>query len=118
MSSLSGNCRGGIAGKMGLFCPSITMYLQEYTSFYNRAEQGRVAVDYVIVMGYDEHHAGGDAGSVASLPYVKKGIADTAAVVPERKVVNAIPFYTRVWTLDGDEDHIFSAREFLLPKNG
>lgn len=74
----------------------------DYTSFYNRAEQGRV-VDYVIVMGYDEHYAGGDAGSVASLPYVKKGIEDTAAVVPKEKIVNAIPFYTRVWTFNGDK---------------
>lgn len=69
----------------------------DYTSFYNRAEQGRVA-DYVIIMGYDEHYAGGDAGSVASLPYVKKGIEDTLKVVPKEKVINAIPLYTRVWT--------------------
>ena len=34
-----------------------------YTAFYNRREQGIVA-DYVIVMGYDEHYAGGEAGSV------------------------------------------------------
>lgn len=69
----------------------------DYTSFYNRAEQGRVA-DYVIIMGYDEHYAGGDAGSVASLPYVKKGIEDTLSIVPKEKVINAIPLYTRVWT--------------------
>lgn len=69
----------------------------EYTEFYNRAEQGRVA-DYVIIMGYDEHHAGGEAGSVASLPFVTKGIEDTLKVVPKEKVINAIPFYTRVWT--------------------
>lgn len=69
----------------------------DYTSFYNRAEQGRVA-DYVIIMGYDEHYAGGDAGSVASLPYVKKGIEDTCSIVPKEKVINAIPLYTRVWT--------------------
>lgn len=68
-----------------------------YTEFYNRAEQGRV-VDYVIIMGYDEHHAGGEAGSVASLPFVTKGIEDTLKVVPKEKVINAIPFYTRVWT--------------------
>ena len=68
-----------------------------YTSFYNRAEQGRVA-DYVVIMGYDEHYAGGAAGSVASLPYVKKGIEDTLAVVPKEKVINAVPFYTRLWT--------------------
>lgn len=69
----------------------------DYTSFYNRAEQGRVA-DYVIIMGYDEHYAGGEPGSVASLPYVKKGIEDTLKVVPKEKVINAIPLYTRVWT--------------------
>lgn len=69
----------------------------DYTSFYNRAEQGRVA-DYVVIMGYDEHYAGGDPGSVASLPYVKKGIEDTLKAVPKEKVINAIPLYTRVWT--------------------
>ncbi len=68
-----------------------------YTAFYNRAEQGRVA-DYVIIMGYDEHYAGGEAGSVASLPYVRKGIQDTLASVPKEKVINAVPFYTRLWT--------------------
>lgn len=68
-----------------------------YTSFYNRAEQGRV-VDYVIIMGYDEHYAGGNPGSVASLPYVKKGIEDTLKEIPKEKVINAIPLYTRIWT--------------------
>ncbi|WP_077613213.1 glycosyl hydrolase family 18 protein [Clostridium sp. Marseille-P2415] len=65
--------------------------------FYNRKEQGSVA-DYVIIMGYDEHYAGGDAGSVASIDYVENGIKDTLAQVPKEKVINAIPFYTRVWT--------------------
>ena len=68
-----------------------------YNAFYNRAEQGRVA-DYVIIMGYDEHFAGGEAGSVASYNYVKEGIEKTLAVVPREKVINAVPFYTRVWT--------------------
>ena len=68
-----------------------------YTAFYNRREQGIVA-DYVIVMGYDEHYAGGEAGPVASLPYVEKGIADTLKEVPKEKVINSVPFYTRIWT--------------------
>lgn len=71
-----------------------------YTSFYNRAEQGRV-VDYVIMMGYDEHYAGGEMGSVASLPYVTNGIADMLKEVPNEKLINAVPFYTRVWTDQG-----------------
>ncbi len=68
-----------------------------YTAGYNRAEQGRVA-DYVIIMGYDEHYSGSEAGSVASLPFVEQGIVDTLKEVPAEKVINAIPFYTRVWT--------------------
>ena len=38
-------------------------------------------VDYVIVMAYDEHYAGTDAGSVASLPFVKEAVEDTVQLV-------------------------------------
>lgn len=68
-----------------------------YTDHYNRAEQGVVA-DYVIIMGYDEHYAGSEvAGSVASIDFVEEGIAKTVAEVPANKVINAVPFYTRIW---------------------
>lgn len=70
--------------------------------FYNRKEQGIVA-DYVIIMGYDEHFAGGEAGSVASYPFVKSGIENTLKLVPKEKVINAVPFFTRVWTENGDK---------------
>ena len=70
-----------------------------YTAFYNRREQGIVA-DYVIVIGYDEHYAGGEAGSVSSIPYVREGIENTLKEVPKEKVINAVPFYTRVWTVN------------------
>lgn len=70
-----------------------------YTAFYNRREQGIVA-DYVIVMGYDEHYAGGEAGSVSSMSYVREGIENTLKEVPKEKVINAVPFYTRVWTVN------------------
>ena len=70
---------------------------EDFTSHYDRAEQGRV-VDYVIVMGYDEHYVGSaEAGSVASLPWVEQGIVDTIAEVPAQRVINAVPFYTRLW---------------------
>lgn len=69
-----------------------------YTSFYNRREQGSVA-DYVIVMGYDEHYAGGEAGSVSSLSYTKDGIENSLKEVPKEKLIHAVPFYTRVWTV-------------------
>ena len=69
---------------------------EDFTSHYDRAEQGRV-VDYVIIMGYDEHYVGSEAGSVASLPWVEQGIQDTLDEVPAERVINAIPFYTRLW---------------------
>lgn len=68
-----------------------------YSTHYNREEQGIVA-DYVINMGYDEHHSGDtEAGSVASLGFVRQSIEDTLQEVPAEKVINAIPFYTRLW---------------------
>lgn len=68
-----------------------------YSTHYNRREQGIVA-DYVINMGYDEHHSGDtEAGSVASLGFVRQSIEDTLQEVPAEKVINAIPFYTRLW---------------------
>ncbi|MCR4648615.1 MAG: chitinase [Lachnospiraceae bacterium] len=73
------------------------------TLHYARDVQGQVC-DYVVVMGYDEHWAsGGVAGSVASIGFVQEGISKTidCGVSPD-KIVNAIPFYTRVWkTKDG-----------------
>lgn len=74
------------------------------TLHYNREEQGLVC-DYVVVMGYDEHWATSeDAGSVASIGFVEDGINNTIACgVPAEKVINAIPFYTRLWkTKDGE----------------
>ncbi len=70
---------------------------KEYTEHYNRATQGKFA-DYVIIMGYDEHYAGSkESGSVASVDFVRDGIEQTLKDVPAEKVINAIPFYTRIW---------------------
>ena len=71
---------------------------QNYNKYYKRGAQGKI-VDYVIIMGYDEHYGGGEeAGSVSSLPFVESGIKRMLEEVPASKVINAIPFYTRVWT--------------------
>lgn len=68
-----------------------------YNEYYNLKEQATVA-DYVIIMGYDEHTDGSyEAGSVASYDYVKNGIENALKLVPNTKLVNAIPFYTRLW---------------------
>lgn len=84
---------------------SIDNYVpSSYTSFYNRAEQANFA-DYVVIMGYDEHYAGSkEEGSVASLNWVKQGVADTLAEVPSDQVILGMPFYTRVWALTPQGD--------------
>ena len=70
---------------------------KEYTEHYNRKVQGQFA-DYVIIMGYDEHYAGSaESGSVASIDFVREGIEETLKDVPAEKVINGVPFYTRIW---------------------
>lgn len=72
-----------------------------YTDHYDRKEQG-VFADYVVIMGYDEHYSGSpEAGSVASIGFVEEGIKKTVDQVPPEKVINAVPFYTRIWETNG-----------------
>ena len=69
-----------------------------YTQFYDRAEQANFA-DYVIVMAYDEHYTGSDAGSVASIDFVREGAKNTISEgVPAEQIVLGMPFYTRIWS--------------------
>lgn len=95
----------------------------DFTSHYDRAEQGRV-VDYVIIMGYDEHYVGSEeAGSVASLPWVEQGVIDTLAEVPAERVINAVPFYTRLWkteagTLSSEAIGMDTAASVVAENNG
>ncbi len=95
---LSVQCR-----KEGLVL-SIDSYVPtSYTAYYDREEQGMVA-DYVIVMGYDEHHAGSEvSGSVASIGFVENAIKNILEMVPKEAVIMGIPFYTRQWKEMPDE---------------
>lgn len=81
---------------------SIDNYVpMNFNDYYDLEEQGTVA-DYCIIMGYDEHYAGSaEAGSVASLSYVENGIINTLKEVDASKVINAVPFYTRIWHTSG-----------------
>ena len=44
-----------------------------------------------------------NAGSVASIGFVEDGIVQTLEEVPAHKIINAVPFYTRVWKTNGDK---------------
>ena len=68
----------------------------DFNTHYNRKELGEV-VDYMMVMGYDEHYVGSEAGSVASLSYERNGITGTLESVSKDKIISGIPFYTRLW---------------------
>ena len=85
-----------------------------FNDYYNRREQGIIA-DYVIIMGYDEHYGGSpEAGSVASVDFVRYGIEETIKQVPAEKLINAVPWYTRVWTTKSDG----SVTSFATGMNG
>ncbi|MBR2123443.1 MAG: chitinase [Lachnospiraceae bacterium] len=81
---------------------ALTLSVDNYVPYnfndhYRIDEQG-VFCDYVVIMGYDEHYAGSaEPGSVASIDYVRYGIEKTLEEVPADKVINAVPFYTRIW---------------------
>ena len=76
---------------------------KNYNAHYNWKEQGIVA-DYVIIMGYDEHYGGSqEPGSVASIGFVEEGISTMVQSVPAEKVINAVPFYTRIWETKGGQ---------------
>jgi spore germination protein YaaH len=71
-----------------------------WSGSFDRRGLGSVA-DYIIMMGYDEDlGGGGHVGSVASLPWVEEGIRLLLNDVPARKVILAMPFYTREWVTD------------------
>lgn len=88
----------------------------EYTAFYNRKEQANFA-DYVIIMGYDEHYAGSDEGSVASIGFVTQGIKDTLKEVPPEQTILGAPFFTRIWEETPKEatDDVEAAAEDYVP---
>ena len=89
---LSVKCRNnGIVLSINNYVPS------DYSTYYNREEQGIVA-DYVVIMAYDEHtNSSGVSGSVSSLGFVRNAIENTLTMVPKERTIIGIPFYTRLW---------------------
>jgi len=71
-----------------------------WSAFLDRQRLG-ASVDFMILMGYDEHWASSPvAGSVSSLPWTEnsvKRILEEDGVPPE-KFILGVPFYTRIWT--------------------
>ncbi|MFF2911910.1 S-layer homology domain-containing protein [Paenibacillus sp. NPDC057934] len=71
----------------------------DWTEAFDYAALGKQA-DYVVIMGYDEHYESSVyPGSNASLPYITNAIDTLLKVVSSKKVILAMPFYNRDWTL-------------------
>ncbi len=97
-----------------------------WTNHYNRGRCAEV-LDYVIVMGYDQHYAGSnEAGSNAELSWSEEAITATLAQgVPEEKLILGIPFYTRVWTINNQTGELSqkamgmkAAKDFMTERGG
>jgi spore germination protein YaaH len=78
---------------------SADMYVPApHNMYYNRAAVAD-AVDYVIVMAYDEYWSTSPvAGPNASRPFVEAAVVNTLNEVPKEKLILGIPFYVRIWT--------------------
>ena len=57
--------------------------------------------DHLMIMTYDEHYEGGDAGPVAGIDFVEQSIQYALRYTTPDKIVIGVPFYGRVWSLEG-----------------
>lgn len=70
---------------------------EQWSKVYDRKALSE-HVDYIAVMTYDEHWATSPiSGSVASMPWVERGIIRSMENIPSEKLFLGLPFYTRVW---------------------
>lgn len=99
-------------------------FVPTYTWYYRRREQAK-CIDYVVIMGYDEHTATSEEiGSVASSGFVEQGITDTLREVDASSVINAVPFYGRCWverygtTVPDSQALAMSAQEEFMKEHG
>ncbi len=58
--------------------------------------------DYLMIMAYDEHWQGSEAGPVASIGFVDRSIQYALERVPAEKIVVGVPFFGRIWSQDGN----------------
>ncbi len=100
---------------------AFTEFLREITALMN--EQGLIvsvdinmsasydrkgisdAVDYVMLMAYDQHWRTSPlAGSVAQITWVEGILKITLQDIPSEKLLLGLPFYTRLWKEAKDKD--------------
>lgn len=84
---------------------SVDMYFVKYI---DRTRVGE-AVDYVVLMGYDQRGAwSSEAGSIAEVSWVEKNINSLIndSKIDSSKIILGIPFYTRLWMVKAGDSNI------------
>lgn len=67
-----------------------------WTGAYDYRALGRAA-DLVMVMAYDEHYAGSNAGPIAATGWVESVVHYAAGVIPSQKLLLGVPLYGYDW---------------------
>lgn len=68
-----------------------------WTTHYHRDQLAEIC-DYLVVMSYDEHYSGSDAGSTSSLSFVQNGVENMLALgIDKSQIIMALPFYSMLW---------------------
>lgn len=67
-----------------------------WTGAYNYRALGRYA-DLVMVMAYDEHYAGSNAGPIAGTTWVESVVHYSVGTIPPQKLVLGVPLYGYDW---------------------
>lgn len=77
-----------------------------WSESFDRHTIGRAA-DYIVFMAYDEYTEGSkEPGTTAGADWLElnvKKFVGTQEEVDNNKLILAIPFYTRIWAVDGDD---------------
>lgn len=94
--------------ELSLLCDEAGLYLsadnsvpRSYRTYYNLEEQSKI-LDYVVIMGYDGSWE--EPGPNASLPFVQEGLESSLELIPAEKLIQGIPFYSRMWYWSGEKD--------------
>ncbi|HVE91425.1 MAG TPA: glycosyl hydrolase family 18 protein [Actinomycetota bacterium] len=85
---------------------SDTWEMGNWTAAYDRAALGE-AVDYVVLMAYDQHNRLKPNGPTAALPWVEDSVRYLLRSVPAPKVILGVPFYSRDWTDSAPPEVVF-----------
>lgn len=75
------------------------------------------AADYLVLMAYDEHYQKSPyASSVASLPWVERGLVQVLNEVPADKLILGVPFYTQLFQIDenGNSQQILNSWSYSM----